>query len=170
MKFRRRGLGGGVPWDHVCCYICCPCACTHTHARVGNRSGHLIKVPAVSGRPLQLLHERGRLCEERLANIDSSWRTDEIKECGGQGELSERGRRRRNNRWEPLSWMIYAIQSSQTSRRWETHQFFFSRAVDGVESWGQDFPIKIRELAWLHISHFVSKLFNFWILKMYLST
>lgn len=50
--------GGAVSPGTTCAAASAVLVHAHTHAWVGNRSGHLIKVPAVSGRPLQLLHER----------------------------------------------------------------------------------------------------------------
>lgn len=71
---RTRGAVGGVPWDRVCCCICCPLR-AHRATAVGISS---MPLPHVS--PPRLWDLRSfsrctvRLCEERLANIDSSWR------------------------------------------------------------------------------------------------
>lgn len=72
--------GVGVPRDRVRCYICCPCA------RTGKwlwASGHLIRA---SLGLIRLPARAVQLCEERLANIDSSWRTVAIKGSRGEGQ------------------------------------------------------------------------------------
>lgn len=51
-----------------------------------------------------------RLCEKRLANIDSSWRRQEIKRKRRRG-LSKK---EKGNKWcIVLSWMIYAVKKSR---------------------------------------------------------
>lgn len=80
----------------------------------GNRSGHLINASPMSYPCLWDLCSfsrcTDRLCEKRLANIDSSWRMEEIKEKKGERGLSKK---ERGNKWcTERSWMIYAIESS----------------------------------------------------------
>lgn len=66
----------GVPWD----WVATSAALAHVQ---GNRSGHLINASPMSYPCLWDLCSFSRcvdrLCEKRLANIDSSWRMEEIK-------------------------------------------------------------------------------------------
>ena len=78
-----------------------------------NGCGHLINASPASYplRPGDLCSRSSRcaagLCEKRLANIDSSWRMEEIKVGRRRRGMSEK--ERGNNRCTVLSWMIYAV-------------------------------------------------------------
>lgn len=98
---RRRGSGLGLPlaadeipwtgspWD----WAATSAALVHVQ---GNRSGHLINAAPMSYPCLRdfccsLSRCTDRLCEKRLANIDSSWRMEEIKGERRRGCLNGRG-------------------------------------------------------------------------------
>ena len=85
------GDGGGVPWDRMYYYICCPRSRAHGEMAPGISLSPLPASDPLRRGDLCSLSSRcaAGLCEKRLANIDSSWRMEEIKVRG------EKGRRRR---------------------------------------------------------------------------